>query len=192
MRTLALLALVGGAAADDAPLSEAETERLLREAAGWRSGQRNGTRSLRRAVEMYALAADRGSGAGARHGAFELARLLERGCAWPSLGAAAGDVGSLCARDLPEALRRFGAAAQRGHPAAQFGVAVALGSDAFVVGDDAERAALRAYAAEVGGAAAAAAAAARGRAPIWQAPSNFLSLRVRGGDVGGKKIPCEG
>ena len=66
MRTLALLALVGGAAADDAPLSEAETERLLREAAGWRSGQRNGTRSLRRAVEMYALAADRGSGAGAR------------------------------------------------------------------------------------------------------------------------------
>ena len=69
MRTLALLALVGGAAADDAPLSEAETERLLREAAGWRSGQRNGTRSLRRAVEMYALAADRGSGAGARHGA---------------------------------------------------------------------------------------------------------------------------
>ena len=87
MRTrLALLALVGGAAADDAPLSEAETERLLREAAGWRSGQRNGTRSLRRAVEMYALAADRGSGAGARHGAFELARLLERGCAWPSLG----------------------------------------------------------------------------------------------------------
>ena len=36
MRTrLALLALVGGAAADDAPLSEAETERLLREAAGW-------------------------------------------------------------------------------------------------------------------------------------------------------------
>ena len=88
MRTLALLALVGGAAADDAPLSEAETERLLREAAGWRSGQRNGTRSLRRAVEMYALAADRGSGAGARHGAFELARLLERGCAWPSLGAA--------------------------------------------------------------------------------------------------------
>ena len=129
MRTrLALLALVGGAAADDAPLSEAETERLLREAAGWRSGQRNGTRSLRRAVEMYALAADRGSGAGARHGAFELARLLERGCAWPSLGAAAGDVGSLCARDLPEALRRFGAAAQRGHPAAQFGVAVALGT----------------------------------------------------------------
>ena len=182
MRTLALLALVGGAAADDAPLSEAETERLLREAAGWRSGQRNGTRSLRRAVEMYALAADRGSGAGARHGAFELARLLERGCAWPSLGAAAGDVGSLCARDLPEALRRFGAAAQRGHPAAQFGVAVALGSDAFVVGDDAERAALRAYAAEVGGGAAAAAAAARGRASREDAAVLHLYFAAAGGD----------
>ena len=79
MRTrLALLALVGGAAADDAPLSEAETERLLREAAGWRSGQRNGTRSLRRAVEMYALAADRGSGAGARHGFWVDAALISR------------------------------------------------------------------------------------------------------------------
>ena len=94
------------------------------------------------------------------------------------LVATAGDDG--CARVWD--LRRFGAAAQRGHPAAQFGVAVALGSDAFVVGDDAERAALRAYAAEVGGAAAAAAAAALGRASREDAAVLHLYFAAAGGD----------
>ena len=153
MFALALTLTRAARAATDNPpgLSEAETERLLREAEGWRSGLRNGTRSLRRAVEMYELAADSGSGVGARHGAFELGRLLERGCAWPSLGASSDDGPALCARDLPGAIQRFGAAARSGHPAAQFGVAVALGSDAFVVGDAEEKEALAAYAAAVGG-----------------------------------------
>ena len=134
----AILAVVGGAAAAAASansanrdefLSESETSRLLSEAESWRSGRRNGTRSLARAVEMYVLAADRGRGRGARHGAHELGLLLEKGCRWPALGGAASGACAV-ARDVPGALARYAAAARSGHPGAQFALAVAFGSDA--------------------------------------------------------------
>ena len=143
MRRL-VVAVMCGVAYGDGSLSEAETSRLLEEAERWRSGFRNGTSDLWRAVEMYEVALERGTGRGARHSAYELGLLYEKGCRWPGIGH--GGSGCPVARDVRKSLELYGLAAARGHPSAQLSMAVALTSGAFVLGAPGEVEALDAYA----------------------------------------------